>query len=37
MIDAPHTGTVVRVDPTPTTPGASFGTEVVVGLTRPWA
>ncbi len=35
MIDAPHTGTVVRVDPTPPTPGAAFGTEVVVGLTRP--
>ncbi len=36
MIDAPHTGTVVRVDPSPTTPGAAFGTEVVVELTRPW-
>jgi cell wall-associated NlpC family hydrolase len=36
MIDAPHTGAVVRVDPTPTTPGAAFGTEAVVGLTRPW-
>lgn len=36
MIDAPYTGTVVRVDPTPTTPGAAFGTEIYVGATRPW-
>jgi cell wall-associated NlpC family hydrolase len=37
MIDAPHTGTVVRVDATPTTPGARFGDELLVGETRPWA
>jgi cell wall-associated NlpC family hydrolase len=37
MVDAPYTGTVVRVDPAPTDPGASFGSEVVVGVTRPWA
>ncbi len=37
MIDAPHTGTVVRVQATPTVPGAPWGGEVVVGETRPWA
>ena len=36
MIDAPYTGTVVRVDTTPTTPGAQWGDELVVGETRPW-
>jgi cell wall-associated NlpC family hydrolase len=35
MIDAPHTGAFVRVDPTPTTSGAHFGSDVVVGATRP--
>lgn len=35
MIDAPHTGTVVRVDKTPTVPGAAFGTALLVGITRP--
>jgi cell wall-associated NlpC family hydrolase len=37
MIDAPHTGTVVRVETTPTVPGARWGGEFVVGETRPWA
>jgi len=37
MIDAPHTGTVVRIERAPTAPGAAWGSEVVVGLTRPWA
>jgi cell wall-associated NlpC family hydrolase len=35
MIDAPHTGAFVRVEPTPVTPGARFGSDVVVGATRP--
>jgi len=33
MVDAPHTGADVRVEATPTTPGASWGTDVVVGVT----
>ena len=37
MIDAPRTGTVVRVQAVPTVPGARWGNEVVVGETRPWA
>lgn len=37
MIDAPHTGTVVRVQRVPVEPGAPWGTEAVVGETRPWA
>jgi cell wall-associated NlpC family hydrolase len=36
MIDAPYTGTVVRIDQVPVTPGAPFGTETYVGATRPW-
>jgi cell wall-associated NlpC family hydrolase len=36
MIDAPHTGAFVRVEPTPVVPGAPFGDDVVVGATRPW-
>jgi cell wall-associated NlpC family hydrolase len=35
MIDAPDTGTVVRVQATPTVPGARWGTDVVVGVTAP--
>ena len=36
MVDAPHTGADVRVEPFPTTIGASFGTtDIVVGFTRP--
>jgi cell wall-associated NlpC family hydrolase len=38
MVDAPHTGADVRVEPFSTTIGASFGTtDVVVGFTRPAA
>lgn len=37
MVDAPHTGADVRVEATPTTPGASWGTDVVVGVTDPTA
>ncbi|MGH9091929.1 MAG: NlpC/P60 family protein, partial [Acidimicrobiales bacterium] len=37
MIDAPYTGTVVRIDQVPSTPGAAFGSEIYVGATRPWA
>lgn len=37
MIDAPYTGTVVRIDQLPATPGAPFGSETYVGATRPWA
>ena len=35
MVDAPHAGADVRVEPTPTTPGAAWGTDVVVGVTSP--
>jgi cell wall-associated NlpC family hydrolase len=35
MVDAPHTGSDVRVEAFPTTPGAAFGSEVFVGATRP--
>jgi cell wall-associated NlpC family hydrolase len=35
MVDAPHTGADVRVEAFPTTIGASWGTDVVVGFTRP--
>jgi cell wall-associated NlpC family hydrolase len=37
MIDAPHTGTVVRIETTPIMDGASWGSDVVIGETRPWA
>ena len=37
MVDAPHTGADVRVEATPTTPGASWGTDVLVGVTDPAA
>jgi cell wall-associated NlpC family hydrolase len=37
MIDAPYTGTVVRIDPVPTISGAPFGSEVYIGPTRPWS
>ncbi len=37
MVDAPHTGADVRVEATPTTPGAPWGTDVVVGVTDPAA
>jgi cell wall-associated NlpC family hydrolase len=35
MIDAPHTGAFVRVEATPITPGAHFGSDIYVGATRP--
>jgi cell wall-associated NlpC family hydrolase len=35
MVDAPYTGADVRVEPFPTAVGASFGTDVYVGATRP--
>jgi cell wall-associated NlpC family hydrolase len=35
MIDAPHTGAFVRIEPTPTSPGARFGSDIYVGATRP--
>jgi len=35
MIDAPHTGTVVRVDRVPTTRGASYGADRYLGATAP--
>ncbi len=36
MVDAPYTGTVVRVDQVPTTPGANWGGEEFVGATSPF-
>jgi len=35
MVDAPHTGADVRVEATPTTPGVRWGSDIVVGFTRP--
>ncbi len=35
MVDAPYTGADVRADAFPSTPGASFGSLVFVGATRP--
>ncbi|HVA08224.1 MAG TPA: C40 family peptidase [Acidimicrobiales bacterium] len=37
MIDAPHTGAFVRIEPAPTTPASMFGPDSYVGATRPWA
>ena len=37
MVDAPHTGADVRVEATPTTPGTSWGSDIVVGVTNPTA
>lgn len=37
MVDAPHTGTVVQVEPFPTAIGSKWGEEVYVGATRPAA
>jgi cell wall-associated NlpC family hydrolase len=37
MVDAPHTGTVVRAEPFPTTIGVNWGEEFYVGATRPGA
>ena len=35
MVDAPHAGADVRVEPFPTTIGVSWGTDVYVGATQP--
>jgi cell wall-associated NlpC family hydrolase len=35
MVDAPHSGAVVRVEPFPLTVGAGWGTDVYLGATRP--
>jgi len=35
MVDAPYTGADVRVESTPTTIGASWGSDAVVGITDP--
>jgi len=35
MVDAPHTGAHVRAEAFPATPGASFGSLLFVGATRP--
>ncbi len=37
MVDAPHTGTVVQVQPFPTAIGAKWGEQVYLGATRPAA
>jgi cell wall-associated NlpC family hydrolase len=37
MVDAPYTGTVVRLDTFPVTVGAFYGTEIYLGATRPTA
>ncbi|MHB8191384.1 MAG: NlpC/P60 family protein [Ferrimicrobium sp.] len=37
MVDAPYTGADVREDTLPTTVGATWGGDVVVGFTRPVA
>jgi cell wall-associated NlpC family hydrolase len=35
MVDAPHSGADVRVEPFPSTPGAPWGGDIFVGATRP--
>jgi cell wall-associated NlpC family hydrolase len=35
MVDAPHTGAAVRLEAFPLTVGASWGTDVYIGATRP--
>ena len=35
MVDAPHTGAAVRVEPFPLTVGAAWGSDIFVGATRP--
>jgi cell wall-associated NlpC family hydrolase len=37
MVDAPYTGTVVQLQPFPTTVGAKWGEQVYLGATRPAA
>jgi len=36
MVDAPHTGAVVRAEAFPATAEAPFGSLLFVGATRPW-
>jgi cell wall-associated NlpC family hydrolase len=35
MVDAPHTGAVVRVEPFPLTVGSGWGSDIYLGATRP--
>lgn len=35
MVDAPHTGTVVRVEPIPGRVGGAWGSDILMGATRP--
>jgi len=35
MVDAPYTGVDVRVESIPTTPGASWGSDIYIGATNP--
>jgi cell wall-associated NlpC family hydrolase len=35
MVDAPHTGAAVRVEPFPTTPGTAWGDDIYIAATRP--
>jgi hypothetical protein len=35
MVDAPHTGAQVRLEPFPTTIDAPWGTDLYLGATRP--
>jgi cell wall-associated NlpC family hydrolase len=35
MVDAPHAGADVRVEPFPATPGAPWGADIYLGATRP--
>lgn len=37
MVDAPHTGTLVRTEPFPTSVGAAWGEDIYLGATRPAA
>jgi hypothetical protein len=37
MVDAPHAGAAVRVEPFPAEPGSAWGGDVVVGFSRPSA
>ena len=37
MVDAPHSAATVRVEPFPAAAGAGWGSDVVVGFTRPAA
>jgi len=35
MVDAPHSGALVRTEPFPTSPGALWGDDHYLGATRP--